>query len=256
MTDSWTVVGAWGPFPAPGGALRGHLLRQTGAGALLVGCGSGVAGRLDYHVGAWGDLAAVLLPDLHPAHTADLHALGSLCLSLAQQKLRRGLLPTYAPMADAAFGALARPGVLDPRGVGPGNESRVGGWHVRWGAAGRGGMPLRLVGAAGQAAFLPAGARLAEQAAFVGGVGLLVVECADPDGEGLPADASATAEAAGRLAAAAGARALLLTHLDPAADAGAVLAAARATFAAAQVALEGRTYNIPPPVTGSASSPA
>ena len=256
MTDSWTVVGAWGPFPAPGGALRGHLLRQTGAGELLVGCGSGVAGRMEYHVGAWSDLAAVLLPDLHPAHTSDLHALGTLCLSLAQRRLRRGLLAAYGPVADAGFRGLTRPGILDPRGVGPGDEMRVGGWHVRWGAAGRGALPLRLAGAAGQAALLPAGIPLAEQTAFVAGAGLLVVECADPDGDGLPEDALATAHAAGRLAAAAAARVLLLTHLDPSADAGAVVAAARASFPSAQLALEGRTYDIPPPGTGSASPPA
>lgn len=252
MSDSWTVVGHWGPYPAPGGALRGHLLRQTGAGELLVGCGSGVAARLDYHVGAWADLAAVLLPDLHPAHTADIQAVGSRCLRLARERVRRGLLPVYAPLADPGFSGLSRPGVLDPRGVGPGDAMRAGAWDVHWGPAGHGALALRLSGAAGTAAFVPQAAWTPDLASFLAGVGLMVVECGDPDGEANPEEAGATARRAGELARAAGAQVLLLTHLDPATNPELLAAEARAAHPQAQVALEGRTYDIP---TGSASSP-
>ena len=251
MTDSWTVVGAWGPFPAPGGALRGHLLRQVGAAALLVGCGSGISGRLEYHLPEWQELGAVLLPDLHPAHAADLHALGSRCASMAVRGARRGLLPVYAPMDDPAFAALGRPGVLDPRAVAAGNESRVGGWHVRWHATASGGLAVRLRGAAGTAAFIPAGGVDPALATFVAGVGLLVVECGDPDGEASAEDVLASARRAGELAREAAVDALLLSHLEPTVGVEPTVAAARDAFPRAQCALEGRTYDLP---TDSANS--
>lgn len=247
------MLGAWGPYPAPGGALRGHLLQRPGGAALLVGCGGGVAARLGYHLRGWDELGAVLLPDLHPAHIADLWPLGSQTVAAVGQGLRRGLLPAYAPVAqEAAWRALGRPGVLDVRGVAPGDRPRLAGWRVE---LGRDRTPaIRIGGETGEAGFVPAGARLADQADLLRGVGLLVVEMAPADGEDLPAPDLATAAA--DLAMATGAHMLVLSHLDPEADAAGSLAAARARFPQTALALEGRTYHVPPGLTPPASSPA
>jgi len=238
-----TVIGRCGAHPVPGGAGRGVLL-QGGTAAVLLGCGSGVAARLAYHLPA-GEPGAVILPDLRPDHTCDLWTIGSAAAADTVAGRRRGLLPVYALGAPAAdWAALQRPGVLDVRRFAPGDRFPVAGWtlgfaaldHAWPGAALRaelGGAAVALVGCGGA----PEAAR-----ALCAGVDLLIVDVGGPQtgDEGL--DGGMSAAAAGALAAEAGAAALLLTHLDPDDDPAALEAAARTRFPGARLALEGRTY--------------
>lgn len=65
-----TVLGKYGPYPPAGGACSGYLL-DTGAGKLLLDCGSGVLSRL-MAKGGPGILSGVALSHLHFDHMSDM----------------------------------------------------------------------------------------------------------------------------------------------------------------------------------------
>ncbi len=246
MSTVLTVLGRYGRYPAPGGAGRGYLLSGPG-GAVLIGCGGGVAGRLGYALAHPADLAAVVLADLRPDHVGDLAAVGSMAAGQVARGERRGLLPVYALSAPTeAWRRLQRPGVLDVRGVGPGDRIQVAGWSCAWTPTAHAcpGAALRWVGPQRETLAITG---LTEPTAEVreacAGVDILLAEADGPADE-LDEEwaAGMTSAEAAALAAACGARALLLSHLDGDADPRAALAAARGRFPAAALALEGRSY--------------
>jgi ribonuclease BN (tRNA processing enzyme) len=65
-----TILGCGPAAPNPGGVCSGYLLRQ-GEQAVLIDCGSGVAGRLAEHVPAQR-LNGIAISHLHPDHYFDL----------------------------------------------------------------------------------------------------------------------------------------------------------------------------------------
>jgi ribonuclease BN (tRNA processing enzyme) len=65
-----TILGAGPAAPNPGGACSGYLLRQ-GDSAVLIDCGSGIAGRIAQHVPT-ERLQGVAISHLHPDHYFDL----------------------------------------------------------------------------------------------------------------------------------------------------------------------------------------
>jgi len=247
-TAALTVLGRYGSHPAPGGACRGYLLDAGGGlGQVLIGCGSGVAGRLAYHLPAPADLAAVLLPDLRPDHAADLWSIGSMAATAAAAGTRRGLLLTYAYQDPPEHWLrLQRPGVLDVRRFSSADTVNTAGWRCTFTPAAHlwPGACLRAEAADGASLGLVGpGAVTDELVNLLGGVALLVVEAGGANtgfDEGL--DGGMSPDAAAGLAKACGAGRLLLSHLDPGEPAAAVLAEAVALLPTAALALEGRTY--------------
>lgn len=239
-----TVLGRYGSHPAPGGAGRGLLL-QGGGRDVLLGCGSGVAGRLGYHLGGAERLGAVLLPDLRPDHACDLWSVGALTAAAVRRGARHGLLLTYAygrPAED--WRRLQRPGVLDVRRFAPEDTVRVEGWTFTFAAlrhpwptlavrAEAGGVAVGLVGPCTDPA---------EAEALCAGVRLLIVEVGGPEEGDEGQDGGLPPAEAARLALACGAPRLLLAHLEPDEPAQQLLEAAAAVHPAAALALEGRTY--------------
>ncbi|HLZ28158.1 MAG TPA: MBL fold metallo-hydrolase [Chloroflexota bacterium] len=65
-----TILGAGPAAPNPGGVCSGYLLRQ-GDSAVLMDCGSGIAGRIAQYVPA-NRLRGVVISHLHPDHYFDL----------------------------------------------------------------------------------------------------------------------------------------------------------------------------------------
>src|ERR1700694_2769632 len=65
-----TILGAGPAAPNPGGVCSGYLLRQ-GDSAVLMDCGSGIAGRVAQHVPV-NRLRGVAISHLHPDHYFDL----------------------------------------------------------------------------------------------------------------------------------------------------------------------------------------
>ena len=241
-----TVLGRHGRYPGPGGAGRGYLLAGPG-GAVLIGCGSGVAGRLGYALAQPSDLAAVVLPDLRPDHIGDLAAIGCMAADQVARGERRGLLVVYALSSPAeAWRRLHWPGVLDVRGVGPGDRIQVAGWSCVWTATDHAcpGAALRWSGPEGEAlAFTGLTAPSPAVHEACAGVEVLLAEADGPGDELQEEWAGGLAPAqAGELAVTCGVRTLLLSHLDPAVEPGAAAAAARNSFSRAALALEGRSY--------------
>lgn len=108
-----TVLGRYGPFPAPGGACSGYLL-ESGAVKLVIDLGSGALSNLLRRVPDLG-LTAVLLSHLHSDHMSDM-----LVLRYALQQLSARGLPVPMPLSVVApdepeveFRQLAASGVYD-----------------------------------------------------------------------------------------------------------------------------------------------
>src|SRR5687768_8926061 len=65
-----TILGAGPAAPNPDGACSGYLLQDNGA-AVVLDCGSGIAGRIAQHVPP-SELRGVAISHMHPDHYFDL----------------------------------------------------------------------------------------------------------------------------------------------------------------------------------------
>jgi ribonuclease BN (tRNA processing enzyme) len=228
-----TVLGACGAWPTVRGAGSGFLV-QHGRFAVLVDAGYAVMPRLQEYV-AVDDLDAVLISHGHPDHCVDLNPL------LRARVLRDDALPpldVYAPSGalDAVL-ALDRPGLLDGgyvlHDVGDERRRKLGPFELtarflpHWlpNVGVRLSVGGRVFVYTGDCGSSPAAVELAQDA------DLLLAEASFV--EDVPDDSRShlsSAEQRGRLAAAAGVRRLVLTHLLPGTDPAASAAAARRGF--------------------------
>jgi ribonuclease BN (tRNA processing enzyme) len=90
-----TVLGAYGPYPAAGGACSGYLLEHEGY-TVLIDCGNGVLSRLQQFI-ELSKLKAIVISHLHSDHFSDLFILRyALQFGLARGEIDRPL-PVFAP---------------------------------------------------------------------------------------------------------------------------------------------------------------
>lgn len=94
-----TVLGRYSPFPPPGGALNGYLVRH-GSTAILMDAGSGVAARLQEQIPI-ERLSAVVISHLHEDHISDVHCLRFVQMAAQMAGRTTGKLQVYAPGAPA-----------------------------------------------------------------------------------------------------------------------------------------------------------
>jgi ribonuclease BN (tRNA processing enzyme) len=228
-----TVLGACGAWPAAGQACSGYLVEHDGF-RLLVDVGYATVPQLLRH-GSADEVDAVFVSHGHPDHCADLNPL---LRSRAMSDSPPPALPVYAPPGalDAVL-ALDRPGMLaaaiDLHEVEPGSRLEIGPflaetWLLPHWLPNAGvrltaeDLVLAYTGDTGPSPYVVELARDAD---------LLVAEATHVDE--VPEDSRSflsTAAQAGRAAARAGARHLLLTHLWPGEDAGAARAAAASEY--------------------------
>ncbi len=96
----FTILGKYGPYPAAGGACSGYLIEQ-GSTRVLIDCGSGVLSRLQ-QVCNIEDLSGIVLSHLHSDHMADMLILRyALEIGKARGILNVEPLPVYLP--DSPF---------------------------------------------------------------------------------------------------------------------------------------------------------
>ncbi len=232
-----TVLGSSGSYPEAGRACAGYLVR-AGSTAVWLDAGSGSLANLQRHV-ALDAVDAVVLSHEHPDHWADLSGF----YVANRYYLGRQHVPVYAPegLRDHAY---YRDAPLDWHVVTDGSVAEVG--DLRFSFSRTDHPPETLaarVDGGGSSMVYTADTGPAWEPARLGaGVDLLLSEATYlASGDGIPHHLSAAD--AGRLAREAGARRLVVTHLQPGTDRAECAAEASAAFAGAvAVATENEEY--------------
>jgi len=214
MSISLTVLGCSTPYPRPGAPCSGYLVRTSGVN-LWVDCGGGTFAALQEHL-APGDVDALWISHMHPDHCADLLSVFSWALNAADAPR----LPVYGPPGWAARLAAMLPmdtaedAVRDSfhtHEVQTGHATTVGNLNlisvgVRHSVPAFG---LRVEGPAATLAYSGDTGPCAELIELATGADLFVCEAGAIE----PQPAHCTPADAGRAAAAANAKQLLITHL-------------------------------------------
>ncbi len=222
-----TVLGSGTALPLPGRGSSCYLVEDGAGATILVDCGPGALLRAARHGADLAKIDAVLVTHVHPDHCSDLAAL---LFGLRSPALGRRAAPLRVCGHAQVALLLARlrnawPGWLEPEGrrlsvqaLAAGERLAIGGTEVRAGAVVHHGSSL------GYRLQLPNGRVLAFSGDAVEGgeladlgrdSDLFVLEAAGADESPIPGHL--TPRRAARLAAACGARSLLLTHFYPAA---------------------------------------
>ncbi len=241
-----TVLGRYGPYPAAGGACSGYLMEEDGY-RVLIDCGSAVLSRLQLHLKPW-ELEAVLLSHLHFDHTADLKVMRYALDYANTRGLLHRPLPLYSPPEPALelqrllYKKLLEPVSLsaaEPLQIGPFNITFLETIHALPCLAMRIDTGKGVLVYSGDTEYFDG---LVELAA---GADLFLCE-ANFQEEDMAASPSNHLSAAGaaRIAARAGVKRLLLTHLHPERRPALSLEEAREHYAAAETAREGESYAV------------
>lgn len=232
-----TVLGCNGPYPAANGACSGYLLQDEGA-LVLVDCGCGVLPRLCALLEP-ALLDCVMLSHLHYDHMSDMLPLLYRCAALGKR------LTVYLPPQDAPVRALLDNPAFELRDLSLG--ARVGALAVT-------ALPvrhpapcyaLRFEGVRGEAFCYTGDTNTcAPLVGFARGCDLLLADACFPDALWDSRKPHLSARGAGELAAAAGAKGLLLTHFRPDIDTETLLRQAREVFPTARAAHPGLSEEI------------
>ncbi len=214
------VIGRYSPFPAPGGACLGYLL-EYGDESVLIECGSGVLSKLGLYL-ALNRITRVVLSHLHGDHCSDLGVLRYAADADLRFQRRPAPVRVYVPGEPAAeFARIAYKEAVEAVAVAPGDTINLGPFRFAFYPAehpyptvamriAAGGRVLAYSGDSGPAPGLVEAAR---------GADLFLCEASlrneDVAGHSL---GHLTGRDAGRIAAEAGVRTLLLTHFFPGFD--------------------------------------
>jgi ribonuclease BN (tRNA processing enzyme) len=247
-----TVLGCDASYPSPGGACSGYLV-ESGPTSLWLDAGAGTMSNLAKHVDI-DTLDGIVLTHAHPDHWTDVCVFHHLV-----KYYRRRSVPVWSPrrvreLVEAINGDVAP---LEWTVIDESSRFKVGGISVSLSRTDHGPetLAVRLEGLGAAIAYSadtgPAWSMRSLGARGVGGphdqgIGLAIVEATlDPEHEG--ATQHLSARQAGTLAEDAGARALVLTHIDPDVDHERQGAEARTTFRGpVSLATVGARYEVNP----------
>ncbi|MBR6220831.1 MAG: MBL fold metallo-hydrolase [Clostridia bacterium] len=233
------VLGNNGPYPAANGACSGYLLSSdSGNTRILIDCGPGVLSRLMAE-NCLEALDAVILTHLHYDHMSDM-----LPMQYALQfNPRKKALPVYAPDEPETVAALLKRPCYD---LWPAEDVAIGEMRVSFTAA-RHPVPTNAVRVECDGASFVFTGDTNEDALvelFCDGASLLLADCGLSGADHSFTAPHLSALLCGRLAERAGAKRLLLTHLNPKYDPMLLLDEARAAYPAAELAELGGVYYI------------
>lgn len=205
-----TVLGCCGSYAGPGGACSGYLVRAAGTNIWL-DAGSGTMSNLQRHI-SLHDVDAVVLTHEHPDHWTDVEGFRVACAYV----IERTGVPVYAPAGLRRL-TYDFKHVMDWRVIEDGDRIDVGPAQLRFARTDHGPETLAVrVDCAGRSLGYSADTGPDWSLEALGSpLDLALVEATIPaDKEGsVPGHLSA--RQAGAMAAAAGARRLLITHLWP-----------------------------------------
>jgi ribonuclease BN (tRNA processing enzyme) len=246
MSMQLTILGCYGPYPPAGGACSGYLVQEEDCN-LLLDCGNGVLSRLQEFI-AYQDLDAVLLSHLHADHISDL-----MIMRYGLMQSRKGdsvdhPLPLYTPKEPAEdFNRLPYKSAYDFRALDELSAFEIGPFKITV-SAGVHAVPVfgfRLESSSGILVYSGDTEMNQNIGPFAAAADLLLCEAnylEEDIAAGLPNHLSAAQAAA--IAAEAGVKKLLLTHLHPERDSSLYLAEAQKLFPAAELARERFTYTL------------
>ncbi|HOG00957.1 MAG TPA: MBL fold metallo-hydrolase [Clostridia bacterium] len=243
-----TVLGRHGPFPAPGGACSGYLLR-AGQAALLLDLGPGTLSRL-LAIAPQLDLDCVILSHLHSDHISDMFVLRYALRQFAERGLRPTLpMPVIAPdEPKEEYRLLTASGVFDLASSADGLQLRIRDARIRLNRVTHP-VPTYAVSVEHEGKRFvytgDTGAR-ADLAELCYGADLLLADAnfLDEENPG-PSAPHLSAGQAGQLAADAWVKRLLCTHIRGAlCDTDRLIAQARRRFPGAELAEELAVYQI------------
>jgi len=241
-----TVLGCYGPFPPAGGACSGYLLQEEGF-KLLIDCGNGVLSRLQ-EVISYMDLHAVLLSHLHADHISDLMVMRYGLETAFNRGLRNEPLKVYAPPEPAVeFNRLTYKNAYSVKPLQSGQKLQIGPFSIQTAAGVHAifSLAMRVKTASGDLVYSGDTEYFDRLELFAAETGLFLCEAnfQEKDLENkLPNHMSASQAAV--VAAKAGVKRLLLTHLHPESDPAVSLNEAEKYFPTAEIAREGESYKI------------
>ena len=238
-----TVLGCDASYPSPGGACSGYLL-QSGSTALWMDAGSGTMAQLAKQVDI-DRLDGIVISHAHPDHWTDLLVYHHLV-----RYHRERSVPVYAPrrvleLMEAVNGEVLP---LDWHVIDETSTAKVGGIALRFSRTDHPPetLAVRAEGLGAAVAYSADTGPAWSMTALGEGIGLAIVEATlDPEHEDVVQHLSG--RQAGAMAEEAGARALVVTHIDPDVPKEAQLAEAQSTFRGpVSLAAVGARYEVLP----------
>lgn len=241
-----TTIGIWGGYPNKNEATSSFLIEQDGF-RCLIDCGSGVLAAVQNYT-ELRDLDAVIITHYHPDHIADIGVLQHAAMVGMQLKEWNTPLPIYGHNRDVAgFESLSYKGVTEGRELDVSEPVQIGPWEVsfcetvhpvyclalKFTSNGTSAVftsdtawKEELVDFAAEADFIAAESNLYEK--YIGII-----------------QGHMSGRQAGELAARAGVKQMVLTHLPQYGELGEILQAAKTAFTGpVEFAEIGKTYRI------------
>lgn len=209
-----TVIGCWGAYPETNEATSGYLVQHEGS-SILLDCGSGVLSRLARYC-PLEELDAVVLTHTHADHMADLYCLEYAILILRQIGKRTKPLDLYVYAEAAGRLALEYPEHVRVHPVETSTSLPLGSMNLTFAETVHD-LPCLAVKVASRQdkTFVYSGDTGYDEAlaGFAGSADLLLIESSFYDWQAGKMKWHLTAGEAGRIAALAGVRQTVLTHL-------------------------------------------
>ncbi|GAB6179786.1 MBL fold metallo-hydrolase [Desulfotomaculum defluvii] len=215
-----TVLGCWAPYPRVSGACSGYLLQDMGRN-LLIDAGNGVLSKMLQHINI-EELDGVLLSHLHPDHIMDIYCLRHAIESANREGRINRTVPLYMPTGPTedftrikgftkAFEVQIIDEIPEPKKI------TLAGLKINF-VAGKHNLPVYSISFEGSKKLVYSGdtAYNEDLIKLTTEADLLLCEASglDKDTDYLKEN-HLTARQAGQLAAAAGAKRLMITHFYP-----------------------------------------
>lgn len=240
-----TILGNSGPFPGPGGACSGYLLKSR-EDQILLDAGNGVLGNLLRHTKI-EDLTMVVLSHYHADHISDLFVMRYALEAAMKLGKRKTPLIVYAPKEpEEEFARIPYRDVYDVRGYLDGDRVRQGNLsfffartsHAMYTCA------VAVIGEGKKFVYTGDTGVSADVTALAKGADLLLAEANLLEKDKGKVDGHLTGKDAALMAKEAGVKRLLLTHLFPDYEAEEVLNEAKAEFPVVGLAVLNEDYSI------------